>query len=359
MPSILLASDLHIHTHKNSLKRLQHCLDVLKWIFETAVERGIPNIIFLGDLFQDREKIQVLPYQRTYEVISKYCCGPLPLVDLYILIGNHDMWFANKTDISSIYPLGAMPGVHVIRRPLTTKIAGLDIDFLPFTLNPLKSLEEFTDSYSPILCGHLSLDGAQLNTFYKTQADVSVEYDGDMVKVNSDKFTKWQTVFLGHYHGEQRIGHVEYVGSPLQLNFAEAFQQKHIIVLNTETLEREYIVNDFSPRHLIISEEQLNKFNLNNTFVRLTCKDLGSSDLVDMRDQLMEEHNILSLELTPPKSDEDKDTKSDIADAQDILVQDREEMLVQYMNAVNIPEELEFDKMLMIGKDICQKSQME
>jgi DNA repair exonuclease SbcCD nuclease subunit len=269
------------------------------------------------------------------------------------------MWFADKTDISSLYPLEAVPGVHIIRRPLSHTIAGLKIDFLPFTLNPLVALEEFTGNQSRVLCGHLSLDGAQLNTFYKTRADVSVEHDGDMVKVDSAKFTGWDKVFLGHYHGEQRIGNIEYIGSPLQLNFAEAFQQKHTIVLDTDTLQQEYVINDFSPRHLILEEDQLAKFNLNNTFIRLTCKDLGSSDLMDMRDQLMEEHNILSLELTPPKSDEDEGTKTEIADAHNILVQDRAEMLVQYMNVAGIPEDLDFDKLLNIGKDICTKSQME
>ena len=236
MSNILLASDLHVHSHKNSQRRLIHCLEALEWIFKTAIERKIKNVLFLGDLFQDREKILTLPYQLTYEIINKYCGKNGKGINLYLLVGNHDMWFADKSDISSVYPFGSIENVKIISRCETHNIEGLNVDFLPFTLNPPKSLAEFKKR-SPILCGHIALDGAQLNTFFKTQADVSVEYDGDMVKVDSSLLKDWQRVFLGHYHGEQRIEHVEYIGSPLQLNFAEAFQKKHIIILDTDDLQ--------------------------------------------------------------------------------------------------------------------------
>lgn len=364
MGKILLASDIHVHTHKNSLRRLQHCLDALKWIFETAIERDIKDVVFLGDLFQDREKIQVLCYLRTFEVIQKYTKD----LNLYLLVGNHDMWFANKTDVSSIYPLGALENVRIIRNCETININGLDIDFLPFTLNPLKSLEAFSNKNSRVLFGHIALDGAQLNTFYKTQAEVSVEYDGDMVKVDTNQFTPWERVFLGHYHGEQRIGHVEYVGSPLQLNFAEAYQEKHVVILDTDNLSTEYVENTFSPRHLILVEGESIDFNdgniqtkldLNNTFVKFMPKDIASADIVDVRNNLIENFNILTLELMSPKAAEDESTKVKVEDAQSILMQDREGMLEEYMKVVGIPDGLDFEKLLNVGKQKCQKSQVE
>ena len=188
------------------------------------------------------------------------------------------MWFANKTDVSSIYPLSPIKGVRIIRKCETINIGGLDIDFLPFTLNPLKSIETFTNSKSRILCGHIALDGAKLNTFYKTQADVSVEYDGDMVKVDADQFKPWKRVFLGHYHGEQKVGHVEYVGSPLQLNFAEAFQKKHVVELDTEDLSTTYIEYTFSPHHIIMTEDDLEdgRHDFKNSFIKCQPKDISA-----------------------------------------------------------------------------------
>jgi DNA repair exonuclease SbcCD nuclease subunit len=359
MSKILLFSDAHVHSHKSSLKRLQHCLDALKWVFETAVDNDIKDVLFLGDLFQDREKIQVLPYQLTYEVLKKYCHGDDPKVRLHLLIGNHDMWFADKTGISSIYPFGSLSGVRIINKCETINIAGLDIDFLPFTLNPPKALEAFLTGNSSVLCGHIALDGAQLNTLYKTQADISVEYDNEMVKVDSKIFQPWKKVFLGHYHGAQIIKNVEYVGSPLQINFAEAYQEKHVIILDTDTLEQKYVVNTFSPQHLVISEDEVNDYDLNNAFVKIVTKLVGSAGVIDLKNQLTEKYDIQSIEFSPPKAADDKEIKITIENAQNVMVQDRGVMLEEYLKANAIPKHLDFDRLLDIGKKIVQKSQVE
>ena len=46
MPKILLFADAHVHTHKNSLRRLQQCLDALKWAFQIAADREIELVSF-------------------------------------------------------------------------------------------------------------------------------------------------------------------------------------------------------------------------------------------------------------------------------------------------------------------------
>jgi len=359
MAKVLLTGDIHVAAHKDSLRRLQHCLDALKWVFETALEKEAHHIIFLGDLFQDREKIQVLPYQRTYEIIKKYVGEEGSPLKLHMLIGNHDMWFADKLDISSIIPLGSIPNVNIITKCETINIEGLDIDFLPFTLNPLDELEHFAYSQSPVLCGHIALHGAQLNTFYKTHADVSVEYEGDMVNVDAEKFRPWRRVFLGHYHAAQRIDNIEYVGSPLEINFAEAFQEKHLVLLDTETLETDYVINDFSPKHLIVKESELETFDLDNTFIKLEPKDISATNLVDLKKDLMESHNILTFEFSSPKGKEDVKTRHKIEDVQRIVACGQEEMLEEYIKEKGVPKGLDFDKLLATLKNICEKSQVE
>jgi len=348
MPQILLFSDIHIHPHKNSQKRLQHCLDALKWVFDVAVERHIEDVIFLGDLFQDREKIQVLPYQRTFEIIQEYT----KKLNLYLLIGNHDMWFADKTDISSIYPLGALENVTVISKPTPLKISGCDFDFLPFTLNPLDDIKMFREP-NRVLCGHLALDGAALNLVYNTRADVSVEHEADMVKVDANLFSGWKKVFLGHYHGAQKIGEgIEYVGSPLQLNFSEAMQKKHIVIFDAETLETEYVDNTFSPRHLVIKRSQLDDYDLSNTYLKVEPEDIAEDDLVELKQTLLESHDILTLEFLPAKKEQES---QQIEDAKSIMTNDRLELLKRYVNAVET--ELEKEKLIEIGEYIWNKSQ--
>jgi DNA repair exonuclease SbcCD nuclease subunit len=103
MAKVLLFTDLHIHNHKQSLQRLQDCLDVLRWAFQTARDREIKDVLFLGDLFHDRQKIQVMAYHNTFQVFEEYRD-----LNIYLLLGNHDLWFHDKWDISSVMPLSAL-----------------------------------------------------------------------------------------------------------------------------------------------------------------------------------------------------------------------------------------------------------
>jgi len=223
MSKILLFSDAHIHMHKNQLSRLEDCLQVLRWVFETAKSRGIDTIVFAGDLFQDRQKIHVISYEKTFRVIQEYCgwLDKKPSIMLYLLVGNHDMWFSDKWDVSSVGPLMAVENVRVIDRPCSIAVTNdCTIAFLPYTKNPVGDVKTYFPKKNDILVSHCSVDGAKLNSFYNTKAEISVEYEGDMVKVGVDTFTGWKRVFLGHYHCSQKLNDVvEYIGSPLELNF--------------------------------------------------------------------------------------------------------------------------------------------
>lgn len=291
---VLLASDLHVHQHKNSASRLDDCIKCFEWIFSVARENGIKTIVFGGDLFQDRQKIQVISYQRAFEVLEAN-----QDIDFWLLLGNHDLWFYDRWDVSSVYPLRALKNVHIIGKPSCVNIEGTDFDFLPYTHNPKESIEEHFKKKSEILIAHIAIDGAMLNTFHETIAEVSVECESDMVKMSKDMLMDWKKVFLGHYHAAQQLNEcVEYIGSPLELNFGEAFQEKHVIILDLDTFEKEYVINNFSPKHLIIEENEIGNYSLENNFVHVICKDVNSSKTIELKNNLAD-MNLGSLEMKP------------------------------------------------------------
>lgn len=341
----LIFSDLHIFCHKKSQKRLQDCLDVLEWIFQTAQNKNIKNILFCGDLFHDRQKIDVLTYQKTFEIFRKYVKDD---IEIYLLLGNHDLWHYEKCDISSVYPLEAIKGVSVINEPCIKTICGYDIGFLPYTHNPSNDLKNIKDCN--ILLGHIAVDGAILNTMYGTEADVEVENDGEMTKVTSAIFSGINQVFLGHYHAEQKLSdNVEYVGSPLQLSFGEAFQHKHIIVFNPDTLEKQYIRNTFSPQHFIIPEEDIPKYKLDGNFIRLMVKDISSSDIVEMKNNVLK-NNVGSFEVKLMKR-KIEDDLIDMQDAKNLIGhQDELQMFIDAVEKQKGLGKLEKDELLRIGK---------
>lgn len=355
MSKILMFTDLHIHAHKKSISRIEDCLTVLEWIFDVAKKEKIKDLIFLGDLFHDRQKIDVLVYQKTFEVFLKQqTTNPL---NIYLLIGNHDMYHRDSWDVNSVSPLNAISGIKVIDKPETIIIQGHEIDFMPHTENPIENLLQFKGKRK-YLCGHLAVDGAILNSS-GMQADVIVEHDGEMVKVDKSCFTKWDHTFLGHYHAQQKVSdNVEYIGSPLQLNFGESFQTKHICIFNPDTNEREYVVNEFSPRHLILNETEVSQYNLENNFVRINVEDLTSSDTIEMHKKLRENSKASTLELRP-KQKKIQEQQHEIKDAKSILY-DKDKMIQAYLSDDRIDiGDLDKNKLLKIVKNIFEGSEDE
>lgn len=344
MAKLLIFSDVHVHAHKKSTERLHDCLKVVDWVFTTAAERNIKNIIFAGDLYQDRQKIDVMTYALTFDMFQRHCKGQHKV---WLLLGNHDLWYYDKWDISSVSPLSALPGVTLISKNCTLEIADQQIDFMPYLHNPIELLQKFTERDGRLLFGHLALHGAKLNTLYNTYSDSIVEHDSEMMKVDTSCFVGWRHVFLGHYHNEQRIDNVEYVGSPLQLNFGEAFQHKHLIVYDTETGDREYIRNKFSPQHFIIPYEDIDKYELENNFLQVHVKNCGATSMVDIRREI-EAAKPRFLEIIPVI---EKSEAHVIEDAKSILEKE-DDMLENYVKEVDA-KDLDKARLIKVGKKVC------
>ena len=363
MSKALIFSDLHFHRHKERIDRLRDCTKVLDWIFEQAEIHDCDDIFFLGDLFHERNKIDIMDYITAFECIVGHMIDDSHNRDLYLLVGNHDMYHKERWEVNSIRPLATVPGVTIIQSPVSLVVGGTKIDWMPHTDNPIKDLAVFKNAGAgDILLGHMSVHGAMTNTFYGTRSDVIVEYDNDMVPVDVEIFDDWKMTLLGHYHGAQHLNDkVEYVGSPLQLSFGEAFQQKHVIILDLETLEKKYVVNDFSPKHLIITPQdvQNENYDLDENFIRIAVDDMGKTELVDLKRQIAQTYKVLSLDIK--EKDKKKIEEQDASVIEDIknVLANIEDMLKRYVEEVGVPEGCCKEHVLKIGMKCLEEPQKE
>src|SRR5690606_15933737 len=93
----------------------------------------------------------------------------------------------------------------------------------------------------------------------------------------------------------------------------------------------EYIKNTFSPQHFIIPESDIEKYDLNNNFIRVVVDNIATSEVVDLRNKLLKENSINTLEIKQAdKKKDDKDDEAMIDEAKSILFRG-EEMLQQYV----------------------------
>lgn len=280
MPKVLLVGDTHVYRHKQITTRQEDCLKCLRWAVDVARKNGIKYFIHLGDIFHDKIRIYTLLYQQVYQIFRDATD-----IQFILLVGNHDMWYmdGNRGDVSSIRPFGALPNVRVVSSPEAVDFDGVPVDFVPYSHDPVSQIAHFKNK-SRVMLGHLAVDNAVLNLVKNTRSEVEIESDADMIPVTTGFFKGWERVFLGHYHGAQIIdGFVEYVGSNLQLTWNETGQQKHIIILDLDTLEKEYVINDFSPRHLTVSVQEAKEIDLSNNFVRIEIDSIDKSDVIALK----------------------------------------------------------------------------
>src|SRR5574343_241930 len=102
MVRALEVADLHIHSHKGRVDRLNDCIEVLDWIFTVAADYHCDYIFFLGDLFHERSKIDVLNYLKTFECFMKHLVECPVVKEMYCLVGNHDMYHRERWDVNSV-----------------------------------------------------------------------------------------------------------------------------------------------------------------------------------------------------------------------------------------------------------------
>jgi len=348
---VLLTADLHIAPHKNSYDRLHDGIKVLEWICETAIKKDCDEVLFCGDLFQDRQRIQVYAYQKTFEVFLDYATR----VKWKLLLGNHDLWFAEKWDVSSVRPLSAVQNVEVVSRPCSTEIGGRWFDWLPFVKNPVKAIKDYFpgDHDGRILCAHIAVDGARQGCSSHT-SDVSVEFEGDMVKVAPAAFEGWKYVFLGHYHLAQFLDErMQYLGSPYQINFSEVNHEPHVVLLDLDTLTLEYITNDFSPRHLIVKEDDLGKVDMVNNFVQVVGS-LTEFDAFEVQRSLANEQ-VRSLEFRAVRLKEELVDSSEVSERFNLAEGRTAERYVDAVGTNGLERQVLLDTAMEVVDECCEK----
>lgn len=354
MHPFLIFSDLHVHAHRKDTKRLDDCLRVLEWVFETALKKGIKDVVFLGDLFHDRTRIEINTFHEVYKLFEKYL--DKPKFKLWLLLGNHDLYNHDKLDVYSPKFLGGFSGVEVIDQPGTRLVGGSAIDFLPYTHHPIDDLKTLASVSAPagqkkILGTHLAVDGARLNSF-GTLSDVIVEHEGEMVKIAPELFSPWDKVWSGHYHGTQVLGNFEYVGSPLELTRSETRQQKHLVLFHPDTLKTEYIINDFSPVHLILDPGDLDKHKLDGNFITLNVSArMPSVEIADIRRKIIAENKVGSLEVKIVK----EETKEQVVIDAKAIMMDEKKMLERYVEQT-LEYGMDRTTCLSVGNLICQQA---
>ncbi|KAL7916589.1 P-loop containing nucleoside triphosphate hydrolase protein [Trichoderma velutinum] len=250
----MLLSDLHFKHHDRD-----RIWQTAKWIVAEAERNKVKRVVICGDLLTSRTMQLTHVLSACYQFIG-LLSDVVPRV--HILLGNHDLSYRRDYQTTALAALSInrlAPYVSLHSGIAHHEWDGRRVLLLPFR----EDQDELTDAVaalSPseasktVAFAHLAINRAITQRHIvssgvdKPRAMSSITYRG---LTGPDRFASLARTFTGHFHSHQTIrnnvdlqGSITYLGSPLQLSWADLYDERRGAVLfDPETLEHELLIN--------------------------------------------------------------------------------------------------------------------
>jgi len=215
MPKIALVGDTHagILSNKKIVER-KTCEWFENMFFPYIEKENIKHIVHLGDLFHNRRAITTESGKNVVDsIIKKIPKG----VTWYQIIGNHDSFYNDSTEINSPYMIMGMHK-NIVLVDGFLHVPELQSDFYSWGKAPNETIK------GKYAFGHWDIIGCMMNNLVMSDKGF-----------NKEIFDSYHTCFSGHYHNNTKIGNVHYVGSPIEQSFNEIDSEHFFYVFDTDT----------------------------------------------------------------------------------------------------------------------------
>lgn len=237
---ICCLSDLHIGIHQDSVIWYDISINFIKQLKANLIKEGIEDIVICGDINNDRNEISV----QTIHVINKIFTL-LKDFNIILIIGNHDAYYKDRSDVNSLGILSGWNNIKVIEKTASIEQFNKKITFCPW------ATDINTIPRSNIIFGHFDIMGFKLAQ--TKVCDIGIN--------SQDLINKGDLIITGHFHLKEHrnyeYGTIVYLGSPYELNWGESGDPKGYHILNLHTNEITFYENTESPKHKHIRLSEL------------------------------------------------------------------------------------------------------
>jgi hypothetical protein len=200
----IIFTDIHFGLKSNSQLHNEDCLNFVKWASELGRAQGCETALFLGDWHNNRASINVLTLN--------YSLQALELLDknfqqVFFIPGNHDQFFKDKRDVTSVAWAKHLPNVHIINDWFNES----GVTIAPWLVGEEhKKVHTFQSQY---MFGHFELPHFYMNSL------VAMPEHGE---IRREHFGSYGHVFTGHFHKRQTHRNITYIGNCFPHNYADA-----------------------------------------------------------------------------------------------------------------------------------------
>lgn len=227
---IAYIGDLHFGARSSSPIFHAYFEEVIDGIFQTIIERGITSVVQLGDLFDDRKHLSLFAWDSFNRAIVDNI-KKLNNKDFrwYQLVGNHDSRYRNTLSLNTPrLRLSVEDGFVVIDEPGEYIVDGIPMLMIPWITpeNESRVFELVDRSESKFCCGHFEFAGFDFAKGIPGKATLS-----------HAAFSKFESVFSGHYHTMSVKDNVCYVGTPYELTWVDCDDPKGFLIHTESGIE--------------------------------------------------------------------------------------------------------------------------
>lgn len=247
---IVIIGDVHFDVANGNQNVLENQLNFFNaQVFPYMRENGLKTIIQLGDLMDNRNKVSVnvLHYLKKNFFDVMKAEG----IELYTLIGNHDIYHKDTREIHSLELFDEIyDNFYVINEIKTLEIQNKKLLVVPWVLPDEKyNFENYLDT--DYIFGHFETNGVEMVKGINCNSNHAF---------NMDSFNGIKT-FSGHFHLRRYYenNNIYYVGTPNQINWSDYSEIKGFHILDVSNGDLEFIENTVSTKHIKIilnSEEK-------------------------------------------------------------------------------------------------------
>ena len=235
--SILITSDLHLTSNKAD----EYRWGLFPWIHRLVNEHKVESVFILGDLTDLKDNHSAKLVNRIVDELQHlaFCLDG----DLLVLKGNHDFIdpacpFFKFLDISDTGTLDFI----VSPRDCYSALLG-HFKFLPFTRNPQEDWKALDLSKYDWLFMHETMNGSIASSGIRLPG-----LDAKLLK----KICAPDNIISGDIHVPQKVGNVEYVGSPYRIRFGDEFEPRCLLITESGV---ESLYPRLMKKHLVVVKD--------------------------------------------------------------------------------------------------------
>ena len=289
-------TDIHFGKKNNDRQHNQDCEEFVKWFIDQAKARDVDTIIFTGDWHDNRHAIHVSTLNYSLSNMERLASS---FENFYFIPGNHDLYYKEKREISSVAIGRNLNNITIINDFLHTG----GVTFCPWLVgDDWKMIPKYAKK-SSYMFGHFELPHFMMN------AMVEMPDHGGLNATHFDDVEFWS--FSGHFHKRQAKNKICYMGNPFPHNFSDAWDDERGMMFLEWGQDPEFISWPDAPKYrtLKLSDVLENPLDFidERTYARITADiKITYEETQFIKDTLQAQFSARKIDILPGAKEEEE-----------------------------------------------------